>query len=176
MRRTPVRISSENTSTSTSSDVLHAAVTQDLRMIRSPTLIGCRNCRPSTAAVTRRLRVCRWHAMAPAMSMRCMTVPPRMNPRGFASFGSTTCTISVNVSEGRFAVIQKSIAAVAIEECLQRAPQFGREVFVPDRVEERDGGLVGLQLRHAAGAGRQVALERLVHPRRQLMLDEVGQQ
>ena len=43
-------------------------------------------------------------------------------------------------------------------------------------MEERDGGLVGPELRHAAGAGRQVALERLVHPWRQLMLDEVGQQ
>src|SRR5688572_21235137 len=71
-------------------------------MIRSPTLIGWRNCRPSTAAVTRRLRVWRWQAMAPAMSMRCMTVPPRMNPSGFASFGSTTCTISVADSSARF--------------------------------------------------------------------------
>ena len=40
-------------------------VTRDFRMMRSPTLIGCRNCRPSTAAVTSRLRVCRWQAMAP---------------------------------------------------------------------------------------------------------------
>ena len=34
-----------------------AAVTRAFRMIRSPTLIGCRNCRPSTAAVTSSLRV-----------------------------------------------------------------------------------------------------------------------
>ena len=34
-----------------------AAVTRARRMIRSPTLIGCRNCSPSTAAVTSRLRV-----------------------------------------------------------------------------------------------------------------------
>jgi hypothetical protein len=59
-------------------------------MIKSPTLIEWRNCRSSTAAVTSRLRVWRWQAMAPAMSMRCITVPPRMYPSGFASFGSTT--------------------------------------------------------------------------------------
>src|ERR1051325_10932909 len=41
--------------------------------------------------------------MAPAMSMRCITVPPRMNPSGFASFGSTTWTISVSDSDARFA-------------------------------------------------------------------------
>jgi hypothetical protein len=37
------------------------------------------------------------------MSMRCITVPPSMYPSGFASFGRTTCTISVALSEGRFA-------------------------------------------------------------------------
>src|SRR5438128_1210118 len=42
--------------------------------------------------------------MAPAMSMRCMTVPPRMNPSGLASFGNTTCTISVADSEARLGV------------------------------------------------------------------------
>jgi signal transduction histidine kinase len=31
-----------------------------------------------------------------------MTVPPRMNPSGFASFGRTTCTISVALSDGVF--------------------------------------------------------------------------
>src|SRR5690349_7201107 len=48
--------------------------------------------------------------MAPAMSIRCMTVPPRMNPSGFASFGSTTCTISVADSDARFGVIRRSYA------------------------------------------------------------------
>src|SRR5262245_19885545 len=38
------------------------------------------------------------------MSMRCMTVPPRMKPSGLASFGSTTCTISVSDSAARFGV------------------------------------------------------------------------
>ena len=46
----------------------------------------------------------RWQAMAPAMSMRCITVPPRMNPSGLASFGSTTCTISVAESAARLGV------------------------------------------------------------------------
>src|SRR6266852_3401165 len=45
--------------------------------------------------------------MAPAMSMRCMTVPPRMNPSGFASLGSTTCTISVADSAARLGVTSK---------------------------------------------------------------------
>src|SRR3954453_7303946 len=40
------------------------------------------------------------------MSIRCMTVPPRMNPRGFASFGNTTWTISVADSDERFGVIR----------------------------------------------------------------------
>src|SRR5688572_387507 len=42
--------------------------------------------------------------MAPAMSIRCMTVPPRMYPSGFASLGSTTCTISVALAEAGFGV------------------------------------------------------------------------
>src|SRR5688572_22820444 len=37
------------------------------------------------------------------MSMRCMTVPPRMNPSGLASFGRTTCTISVADPSARLA-------------------------------------------------------------------------
>src|SRR5687767_3400441 len=32
--------------------------------------------------------------MAPVMSIRCITVPPRMNPSGFESFGRTTWTVS----------------------------------------------------------------------------------
>src|SRR5918995_6906387 len=42
--------------------------------------------------------------MAPAMSIRCMTVPPRMYPSGFASFGSTTCTISVALADASLGV------------------------------------------------------------------------
>src|SRR6188472_3353643 len=40
--------------------------------------------------------------MAPAMSIRCMTVPPRMNPSGLASFGRTTWVITENESAGLF--------------------------------------------------------------------------
>src|SRR3954464_820792 len=40
------------------------------------------------------------------MSIKCITVPPRMNPSGFASFGNTTCTISVAESADRFGVIR----------------------------------------------------------------------
>src|SRR4051812_10057311 len=38
--------------------------------------------------------------MAPAMSIRCMTVPPRMNPSGLASFGRTTWVITEKESAG----------------------------------------------------------------------------
>src|SRR5690242_6090279 len=44
------------------------------------------------------------------MSIRCMTVPPRMNPSGLASFGSTTWTISVADSDTRFGVMATSYA------------------------------------------------------------------
>src|SRR5262249_39836886 len=73
-------------------------------------------CSPSTTAVTRRLRVCRWHAIAPAMSIRCMTVPPRMNPSGLASFGRTTCTISVKESSGRLEVVSNPESKLHLPE------------------------------------------------------------
>src|ERR1700675_3128263 len=38
------------------------------------------------------------------MSMRCITDPPRMKPSGLASFGRTTCTISVADSDERLGV------------------------------------------------------------------------
>src|SRR5207244_13248714 len=62
-------------------------------------------CRPSTAAVTTAQRVWREAVIAPAMSMRCITVPPRMKPRGFASFGRTTLTISVADSDARLEIV-----------------------------------------------------------------------
>src|SRR5262245_50609589 len=125
--------------------------------------------------------------MAPAMSMRCMTVPPRMNPSGLASLGSTTCTMSVALSAGRLAgsvmrraarerVGRPSIPAVAVDERLQRAAQLDREVVVVDRSEERDGGLIGLELGHAAWTRRQVAFEIGVDLGRQVALDEVREQ
>src|SRR3954471_4453481 len=112
------------------------------------------------------------------MSMRCITVPPRMKPSGLASFGRTTWTISVALSAGRLAgsVIRRggrgdggrtSVAAVAVDEGFQRAAQLDRQIVVADRVQERDGGLIGLELRDAARAGRQVPLEIGVHLRRQ---------
>src|SRR5687767_8922724 len=38
------------------------------------------------------------------MSMRCMTVPPRMNPSGLASLGRTTWVITENESAGLLGV------------------------------------------------------------------------
>ena len=59
MRLAPVSASSENTSTCTSSDVPNVHVTCAFSTMRSPTLMGCRNTRSSTAAVTTRLRAWR---------------------------------------------------------------------------------------------------------------------
>ena len=78
----------------------------------------------------------RWQAIAPAMSIRCITVPPRMNPSGFASFGRTTCTISVADSAARFAVevIAHPTAAAPglaqLEPCVQccRSPFFSHRL------------------------------------------------
>src|SRR5687767_1659056 len=68
------------------------------------------------------------------------------------------------------------VPAVAVEEGLQRAPQFGRQFLVPDRPQQRDGRFIGLELRDAAGTRRQVTLERGVNTWRQLVLDEIGEQ
>ena len=45
-----------------------------------------------------------------------------------------------------------------------------------DRVEQRDGRLIGLELRDAAGARGQVPLQFRVYRRRQMMLQEVRQE
>src|SRR5581483_5407166 len=64
-----------------------------------------------------------WQAIAPAMSMRCITVPPRMNPSGLASFGSTTCTISVADSDARFG--SSALEVVADPDIEARLPEVG---------------------------------------------------
>jgi hypothetical protein len=66
----------------------------------SPMGMGCRNCSPSTAAVITRVREWRLAHIAPAMSIRCMTVPPRMNPSGLASLGRTTWVMTETESAG----------------------------------------------------------------------------
>jgi hypothetical protein len=43
--------------------------------------------------------------MAPVMSIRCITEPPSMNPRGLESFGRTTCTVSVAESCQRLGAV-----------------------------------------------------------------------
>src|SRR5216683_2475317 len=83
--------------------------------------------------------------MAPAISIRCMTLPPRMNPSGFASLGSTTCTISVADSAARLGVTSKLwlLEVVADPDREPRlaelgAPAGGRKQHVlPALVEER---------------------------------------
>src|ERR1700719_1696489 len=81
--------------------------------------------------------------MAPAMSIRCMTVPPRMNPSGFASLGSTTCTISVADSAARLGAMSEPLEVVADPEREPRlsargAAAGGRKQHVlPVLVEQR---------------------------------------
>jgi hypothetical protein len=49
--------------------------------------------------------------------------------------------------------------AVSVDEGLEGAPQFRRQIFLLDGVEERNGRLIGFELRHAPGACREVPLE-----------------
>ena len=65
------------------------------------------------------------------------------------------------------------ILAISIDERLQRAAEFRRQIVFLDRVEQRDGRLVGFQLRDAARACGQVTFESRVHLGRKVMLDEI---
>lgn len=67
------------------------------------------------------------------------------------------------------------ILAAAIDKGLERASQLGRQVFFADGTEQGDGRLIGLELRDAARAGRQVPLEVGVDLLGQMMLHEVRQ-
>src|SRR4051812_28894218 len=75
------------------------------------------------------------------MSIRCMTVPPRMKPSGLASFGSTTCTISVADSSARFGVRSEIVAnpdrEARLAEPLAAAHPFRRAVLREDDVFPR---------------------------------------
>src|ERR1700731_4455457 len=79
--------------------------------------------------------------MAAAMSMRCMTVPPRMKPSALASLGSTTWTISVAESAARFGRRDSEVVADPDRELRlaeRRAATLGREHHVfPCLVEQR---------------------------------------
>lgn len=68
-----------------------------------------------------------------------------------------------------------SIAAITIQERLQSAAQFCREVLVTYGAEERNRGLVGFELRQAPRALREVCFEVGVDLGRELSLDEVRQ-
>src|SRR5213082_907856 len=87
------------------------------------------------------------------MSMRCITVPPRMNPSGFSSFGRTTSTISVADSAARFGVT--SI-------CCLVARQEGRKAEGQEFKEgRRDGGNdEGARAPRSEGEGRKAERER----------------
>jgi hypothetical protein len=69
-----------------------------------------------------------------------------------------------------------SVITVPVNKRTQRAPKLGWQVFFFDGVEEGDGGLIRLQLRHAARTRGEVALEIRMHVRRQMMFNEVSQE
>jgi hypothetical protein len=70
----------------------------------------------------------------------------------------------------------KLILAVAVEEGFEGTAKFRREICFVDRVEQRHGRLIRLELRDAPGARRQVPLQFRVYRRRQMMLHEVRQE
>src|SRR4051812_585477 len=131
--------------------------------------------------------------MAPAMSMRCITVPPRMNPSGLASFGRTTCTISVADSAARFGsarpwiskasltasgprVEPSIVLAFGVDERLQREAQLRRQLLLTERPQERHRALIAPQLRDAARTPRQVLLQLLLQAWGQLAFQVVRKQ
>src|SRR6476661_4656316 len=68
------------------------------------------------------------------------------------------------------------VTAALVDERLELAAQFLGEIFVADRTEEGERRLVGLELRDAARALRQVLLEMLMHLSWEVVLDVVGQE
>jgi|SRR3954452_7189669 hypothetical protein len=69
-----------------------------------------------------------------------------------------------------------SILTVPVDECAQRASKLGWQVVFFDGVEEGDGRLIRLQLRHAPRTGGEVALEIRMLVWRQMMFNEVRQE
>ena len=65
------------------------------------------------------------------------------------------------------------VLAISVHECPQRAAKLRRQIVFVNRAEQRNGRLIGFQLRNAAGTGGEVALEIGVLLRRQVMLDEI---
>jgi hypothetical protein len=69
-----------------------------------------------------------------------------------------------------------SVLTVPVDERLQCAAEFRREIVFVDGMQERDGGLIGLQLRDTAGAGGQMTLELGVDAGGKMMLDEISEE
>ena len=178
MRRIPVSVSSENTSTSTSSDVLHTAVTRASQDDQVADLDRMEELQ----AVDRRRH--EQAAGVPVAGDRAGDVdevhdraaedePERV---GVVRAGRPAPSPGRGLSRrARFG--DRSIAGSScVDERLQRAAQLRREIVVADRVEEGDRRLVGLQLRDAARARGEVAFELRVDVRRQLVLDVVREE
>ena len=112
--------------------------------------------------------------------MRCMTAPPSMNPIGFASFGSTTCTISVADADGGFGASgigqRYSARAAVVEECLQPQPQLFRQVVFAQRLQQSDRRSERADEGGALGAAAEVLFEIVPDVGRQPAVEVVGQQ
>ena len=103
----PVLMSSISTFTPTSIEVLNALFTEAFRETIFPSLIGSWNERSSTAAVTATLLQWRAAAIAAAISIQCISLPPSRLFSMFVSFGSTssiivTCDFFINLGSGLF--------------------------------------------------------------------------
>src|SRR5688572_25501149 len=94
--------------------------------------------------------------MAPVMSIRCITVPPRMKPSGLESFGRTTWTVSDAESCQRFALgvgilvtrlRHSELAAIEIERDAVRAQELVAD-DAADLEAEQDARRLQVQHHH----------------------------
>ena len=113
--------------------------------------------------------------------MRCITAPPSMNPIGFASFGSTTSTISVADADGGFggaasgAETISALAAIVQKGRSLSAQLFGKVVFV-QRLQQRDGRAERADERRALGASAEMLLEIAANIGGQPAVEVIGKQ
>ena len=91
----PVMVSSPNTLTSISIEVLNVAMSWACSRTTWPTNTGRLKRRSSTKAVTQGLAAWRCAQMAPQRSTQAMICPPKTVPPKFACCGKTYSTMSV---------------------------------------------------------------------------------
>ena len=97
----------------------------------------------------------------------------RLKPR---AAGTSSAELQLRVIVlSREASIQL-VAAIAMQKRSQRAAQFRRQILFPDGFQQRERGLVGLELGDAAGTRGEVAFEIGVDVRRQVMFEIVREE